>query len=230
MVSSAALQPRAVHALQCALRHKRLPGRQHVMLVRNYATEEPLSTQAKPVYANFSVYKGKAALSLRVRKPRWTEMGEGGFNLERPGALMLELAPVSPESANSTGSRSYIWDRKQTFMLSPMELGGLIEAVTDKKPMKELFHDPGKGRPGDGGKISKTLTLQLLGEKGDWFLGLDVKDATNRENSVKLGLPITGAELHTMKTLSEFLIPRLVGWDEVLAVPDVGSSSSRGPM
>ena len=61
---------------------------------------------------------------------------------------MLELAPVSPESANSTGSRSYIWDRKQTFMLSPMELGGLIEAVTDKKPMKELFHDPGKGRPG----------------------------------------------------------------------------------
>ena len=55
----------------------------------------------------------------------------------------------------------------------------------------------------DDGKISKTLTLQPLGEKGDWFLGLDVKDATNRDNSVKLGLPITGAELHTMKTLSE---------------------------
>ena len=28
--------------------------------------QEPLSTQAKPVYANFPVYKGKAALSLRV--------------------------------------------------------------------------------------------------------------------------------------------------------------------
>ena len=72
----------------------------------------------------------------------------GGLIACRPGALMLELAPVSPESANRTGSRSYIWDKKQTFMLSPMELGGLIEAVTDKKPMKELFHDPGKGRPG----------------------------------------------------------------------------------
>ena len=29
---------------------------------------------------------------------------------------------------------------------------------------------------------------------------------------------------------AQFLIPRLVGWDEVLAVPDVGSSGSRGPM
>ena len=43
----------------------------------------------------------------------------GGPMACRPGALMLELAPVSPESANSMGSRSYIWDRKQTFMLSP---------------------------------------------------------------------------------------------------------------
>ena len=74
----------------------------------------------------------------------------GGLHAHRPGALMLELAPVSPESANSMGSRSYIWDKKQTFMLSPMELGGLIEAVTNKRPMKELFHDPGKGRPGWG--------------------------------------------------------------------------------
>ena len=37
--SSAALQPRSLHALQYALRHKRLLGRQHVMLVRSYATE-----------------------------------------------------------------------------------------------------------------------------------------------------------------------------------------------
>ena len=28
--------------------------------------QAPMSTQSKPVYANFSVYKGKAALSLRV--------------------------------------------------------------------------------------------------------------------------------------------------------------------
>lgn len=55
----------------------------------------------------------------------------------------------------------------------------------------------------EDGKVSKTLTLQPLGEKGDWFLGLDVKEAANKENSMRLGVPLTGAELHTVKTLSE---------------------------
>ena len=55
----------------------------------------------------------------------------------------------------------------------------------------------------DDGKISKPLSLQPIGDKGDWFLGLDVKDAANKENSVKLGLPLTGGELHTIKALSE---------------------------
>ena len=31
----------------------------------------------------------------------------------RSGSLILELAPVSPESANSMASRSYVWDKKQ---------------------------------------------------------------------------------------------------------------------
>ena len=57
----------------------------------------------------------------------------------------------------------------------------------------------------DNGKISKTLSLQPFGEKGDWYLGLDVKDANNKENSIKLGLPLTGGELHTIKALSEVM-------------------------
>jgi len=55
----------------------------------------------------------------------------------------------------------------------------------------------------DDSKISKTLTLQPFGDKGDWYLGLDVKDAARQENSVKLGLPLTGGELHTIRALSE---------------------------
>ena len=62
----------------------------------------------------------------------------------------------------------------------------------------------------DDGKISKTLTLQPLGDKGDWYLGLDVKDAAIKENSIKLGLPLTGGELHTIKALSEVGTPHFL--------------------
>ena len=34
----------------------------------------------------------------------------------------------------------------QTFQLSPVELAGIIECCTTGKSMKELFHDPNKGR------------------------------------------------------------------------------------
>ncbi len=61
----------------------------------------------------------------------------------------------------------------------------------------------------DDSKISKTLTLQPFGDKGDWYLGLDVKDAARQENSVKLGLPLTGGELHTIRALSEVKGPLL---------------------
>ena len=58
----------------------------------------------------------------------------------------------------------------------------------------------------DDGKVSKTLTLQPFGDKGDWYLGLDVKDSANQSNSIKLGLPLTGGELHTIKALSEVMV------------------------
>lgn len=54
----------------------------------------------------------------------------------------------------------------------------------------------------DSGKISKTLSLQRFDQGQDWFLQLSVKDSTSKEN-MTMGLPVTGAELHTLKTLSE---------------------------
>ena len=62
----------------------------------------------------------------------------------------------------------------------------------------------------DDSKIFKTLTLSpMSGDKGDWYLGLDVKDAARQENSVRLGLPLTGGELHTIRALSEVKRPLL---------------------
>ena len=141
-------------ALPAALR---LPGSvnnsrrtSHALVVRAYQAAAP--TQ-RAIYANFAIYKGKAALSLRVRhstrrtrsmpavqggsflsigvahaahatcmpaqvrKPRWVEMPDGSFSLDRPGSLMVELAPVLAGSGTNVGARSYSWDRKQVDAL-----------------------------------------------------------------------------------------------------------------
>ncbi|BDA47856.1 Single-stranded DNA-binding protein WHY2, mitochondrial [Coccomyxa sp. Obi] len=184
-------------------------------------------SQQRNLYANFAIYKGKAAASFRVRKPRWVETQDGSISLDRAGSLIVEFAPVAPGSGTNVGNRSYQWDKKQTFALSPVELAGIIESTTTGKSMKELFHDPNKGGT-DSGKIAKTLTLQRFDQGQDWYLQLAVKDSFSKEGSTTMGLPITGAELYTLKTLSEFLIPRLLGWDEVLAEPELVPANGYG--
>ncbi|CAL8463140.1 g2674 [Coccomyxa elongata] len=195
-----------------------------------YSTAAPAQaqpSQQRNLYANFAIYKGKAAASFRVRKPRWVESQDGSISLDRAGSLIVEFAPVAPGSGTNVGNRSYQWDKKQTFALSPVELAGIVESATTGKSMKELFHDPNKGGT-DSGKIAKTLSLQRFDQGQDWYLQLAVKDSASKENSATMGLPISGSELYTLKTLSEFLIPRLLGWDEVLAEPELVPANGYG--
>ena len=53
----------------------------------------------------------------------------------RPGSLMLELAPVSPESSNSMGARNYVWDRKQVRAFLPTRLSHLTCTWYEKDPL-----------------------------------------------------------------------------------------------
>lgn len=128
----------------------------HLLIMREeqnacFVVQAPMSTQSKPVYANFAIYKGKAALSLRVssvavlsyvaeecdavlychacifadscmeiihihqslqvRKPRWTEMQDGAYMIDRSADCPVMLCifcdihsaqPQSPTSARTS--------------------------------------------------------------------------------------------------------------------------------
>ena len=63
---------------------------------------------------------------------------------------MPAASPLQTEKFRTKGHLCNAGSPAQSFALSPVEIGGLIEAVADKRPMKELFHDPNKGRPGQG--------------------------------------------------------------------------------
>jgi hypothetical protein len=72
----------------------------------------------------------------------------------------------------------------------------------------------------EDGKIIKTLRLSPLGDKGDWYLGLEVKDSVAKENSIKLGVPLSGAELLVIRNLSEVAWPLLTPSALWHSIPD----------
>ncbi|XP_058772416.1 single-stranded DNA-binding protein WHY1, chloroplastic-like isoform X2 [Vicia villosa] len=85
------------------------------------------------VYVGYSVYKGKAVLTVAPRPPEFTSLDSGAFKISREGCLLLQFAP-------SAGPLQYDWNRKQVFSLSVEEIGSLINLGA--KESCEFFHDP----------------------------------------------------------------------------------------
>ncbi|KAK3264779.1 Single-stranded DNA-binding protein why1, chloroplastic, variant 2 [Cymbomonas tetramitiformis] len=81
--------------------------------------------------------------------------------LEKPGCMLLEFAPA-------IGERQYDWSKKQTFSLSPVEAGDIME---NAKEGCQFYHDPNKGRSGEG-SITKQLSISRTPDGKGFFFQL----------------------------------------------------------
>lgn len=67
--------------------------------------------------------QGSAAMSLKVIKPTWQQIGSG-LAIEREGTVLLEFA-------KSTGPKSYAWEQKEVGLGGCASVrGGIKGAVT----------------------------------------------------------------------------------------------------
>ncbi|KAG2409484.1 Single-stranded DNA-binding protein [Vigna angularis] len=89
------------------------------------------------VYVGYSIYKGKAALTLTPRPPEFVPLDSGAYKISKEGYVLLQFAPA-------VGTRQYDWNRKQVFSLSVGEMGSVISLGT--RESCEFFHDPFKGK------------------------------------------------------------------------------------
>ncbi|PKU63548.1 Single-stranded DNA-binding protein WHY3, chloroplastic [Dendrobium catenatum] len=85
---------------------------------RSFTAQSP-GTQPTRVYAGYSIYKGKAALSLEPKSPEFAPLDSGAFKVSKEGFVLLQFAPA-------VGTRQYDWNRKQVFSLSVGEIGTLM--------------------------------------------------------------------------------------------------------
>ncbi|KAL8035617.1 hypothetical protein ABFS82_12G105900 [Erythranthe guttata] len=153
------------------------------------------------VYVGYSIYKGKAALTVEPRPPEFFPLDSGAFKLSKEGFVLLQFAPAS-------GVRQYDWSRKQVFSLSVTEIGNIMSLGA--RDSCEFFHDPNKGRS-DEGKVRKVLKAEPLPDGSGHFFNLSVQNKlTNVDENIYI--PVTKAEFAVLVSSFNFVIPYLLGW------------------
>ncbi|MQL82321.1 hypothetical protein Taro_014797 [Colocasia esculenta] len=113
-------------------------------------------------YADFSIFKGKAALSVFPVLPKFSKMDSGALKIDRKGVVLLQFMPA-------IGVRKYDSQRKQVFALSLTEVGCLVSLGPQESC--EFFHDPSM-RSSNEGQVKKTLTVNPTPNDGGYFITL----------------------------------------------------------
>ncbi|KAL6228447.1 hypothetical protein ACLB2K_002397 [Fragaria x ananassa] len=166
---------------------------------QNFSAKGRIGNQ---IYAPFSIYKGKAALSLSPILPTFTRLETGSIVVERRGSVMLKFMPA-------IGERKYDSEKKQLFALSATEVGSLISL--GPKDSCELFHDPSM-QSSNAGQVRKSLSIKPHAD--GYFFSLTVVNNLLKTRE-SFSVPVTTAEFAVMKAACSFALPHIIGWDRL---------------
>ncbi|XP_048335970.2 single-stranded DNA-binding protein WHY2, mitochondrial [Ziziphus jujuba] len=156
------------------------------------------------IFAPYTIFKGKAALSVAPMLPTFTKLESGSLVVDRRGSIMLTFMPA-------IGERKYDRERRQVFSLSATEVGSLISLGADESC--EFFHDPSM-LTSNAGQVRKSLSIKPHGNGSGYFIALSVVNNLLKSKD-NLGVPVTTAEFAVMKTACSFALPHIMGWDRL---------------
>ncbi|CAL9135300.1 Whirly transcription factor [Musa troglodytarum] len=156
-------------------------------------------------FANYTVFKGKAALSMKPILPAIRELDSRSSRVYRNGSVMLTFWPA-------VGQRKYDWEKKLAFALSPTEVGSLIGLGPAESC--EFFHDPSMKSSLEG-QVKKSLSISPLGNDNGYFLNLSVVNNIQKTNE-RLSVPVTKAEFTVIRTVLSYVLPHIMGWPQAM--------------
>ncbi|PKU69177.1 Single-stranded DNA-binding protein WHY2, mitochondrial [Dendrobium catenatum] len=144
----------------------------------NLVSERGISTAGSErssgkAFADFSIFKGKAALLMSPVPPTFTKMDSGHQRVDKKGVILLKFIPAIAT-----------------------EVGCLISLGPDESC--EFFHDPSMKSSLEG-QVKKTLTISPLNDGGGYMFNLSVMNAVQKTNE-RFTLPVTKAEFSVMRT------------------------------
>ncbi|XP_068650525.1 single-stranded DNA-binding protein WHY1, chloroplastic-like [Aristolochia californica] len=166
------------------------------------SSRQPLGAFPPKVFVGYSIYKGKAALTVDPKAPEFVPLDSGAYKVSKEGFILLQFAPAA-------GLRQYDWSRKQVFSLSIAEIGSLMGLGA--KDSCEFFHDPNKGKSEEG-QVRKLLRIEPLPDGSGHFFNLSVQNRLlNVDESIYI--PIAKAEFTVLVSAFNFIVPYLLGWN-----------------
>ena len=160
------------------------------------------------VYADFGVYKAKAALKIRAVKPTFETDAQNRSIMRRAGGVLFELAAA-------TAPRTYDWNNKATFMLSGVEAAELADRMASNAPCS-FFHDPNAGSA-NRGNVNKGFKVEPMSDgSGGLFVNLTCSSGggSGSGNKTFHSVPVSYGESAAIRHVLVFCVPRVLGFDE----------------
>lgn len=177
----------------------------NLVIERGISTARTESSLGKS-YADFAIFKGKAALLISPISPKFIELSPGHQIIDRKGIVLFKFIPAA-------GAHKYDRERKQYFGLSATEVGCLIGLGPTESC--EFFHDPSMKKSSEG-LVKKTLSILPFNDGGGYMFNLSVMDSLKKTNE-RFTLPVTKAEFSVMRSAFGFVLPHILGWDRLIA-------------
>ncbi|XP_065880791.1 single-stranded DNA-binding protein WHY2, mitochondrial [Euphorbia lathyris] len=177
---------------------------------QNYATKER-------IFAPYSVFKGKAALSFQPVMPTFIKLDSGHHRIERRGVMLLTFMP-------SVGERKYDYEKRQHFALSATEMGTVMSLGPTGS--SEFFHDPSM-LSSNAGQVRKSLSIKSQSDGGGgYFISLSVVNNILKFND-RFNVPLTAGEFTVLKTACSFALPYIMGWDQLTGKLPEGMANNK---
>ena len=166
------------------------------------------------VFGRYMIFKSSACLDFGAIPPSYKMAGADAVAVDRQGVLLLGFTP-----SNGEGEKGYAWPQKQLFSLSAVECGEMLllgaggGGASAGRQELSFHHDPAIGTP-DEGANSKSLVLSPIpdggADGGGYFFSVTANDAA------RITVPVSVAELAVVRSLLQYSIPHLLGWDAMM--------------
>ena len=169
------------------------------------------NSNANNVFVDYGVYKTKGAMKLKAVRPTFETDANGRKIMKRAGGVLLELA-----NATNAGSRSYDWMNKSSFMLSGTEAAELADRLASggEGAACSFFHDPNAGSASRG-SVQKAFKVEPMPDgSGGVFVNLSTTSGGRKSFH---SVPVSYGESAAIRRVLAFLVPRVLGFDEVFA-------------